>query len=82
MKWILSICLVILLSCATALNGEDRIKGMKLKRMVEHLTRIRNLLRNLEEDDTGSEEGPSGEESSASEESEESAESSESGSQS
>jgi hypothetical protein len=82
MKWILSICLVILLSCATALNGEDRIKGMKLKRMVEHLTRIRNLLRNLEEDDTGSEEGPSGEESSASEESEESAESSESGSES
>ena len=66
MKRILSIFLIILLSCVINLNGETRgINKKALRRMIEHLTRIKNLLRNLEEEDTGSEESEeSGNESS------------------
>ena len=79
MKWILSIFLIILLSCVNILNGEDRPINEKLvKKMIEHMTKIRNLLRNLDEEDTGTSDEGSSEESSASEPSEESDESNES----
>ena len=85
MKRILSIFLIILLSCIINLNGETRgINKKALRRMIEHMTRIKNLLRNLDEEDTtGSEDNFSSSEESGNESSEESgSEPSEDGSQS
>ena len=57
MKWIISIFLMILLSYVNILNAEDKAKNEKsLQKMLAHMTKIRNFLRNLEED-TGDEDG-------------------------
>ena len=72
MKWILSIFLIIILSCVSTFNGEDKALNEKtLKKMVAHMTNIRNLLRNLDnEEDTGDESNSeSGSDESLSEES-------------
>ena len=51
MKRILSIFLIILLFCVTILNGETkRINKKALRRMIKHMTTIKNLLRNLQLD--------------------------------
>ena len=66
MKWILSVFLIILLSCVTTSNEEDRkINDKVITKMVEHMTKIRNLLRKLEdeEDTSGSEDDGSSEDS-------------------
>ena len=72
MKLILSIFLVILLSCAsTSYEEEKTLHDKSIQKMVAHMTKIRNLLRNLEEEDTtGSEDDGSSEESESSEDSE------------
>ena len=74
MKRILSIFLIILLSCVITLNGENRGINVKaLRRKIEHMKRIKNLLRNLDEEDiTGSEDDFSSSEESGNESSEES----------
>jgi hypothetical protein len=73
MKRILSIFLIMLLFCVTKLNGEDRkINEKALRRMIKHMTTIKNLLRNLQldrdltEDSSSSESESSGSESSGS----------------
>ena len=64
MKWILSIFLIILLSCVNTLEKENsRVDVKTLKKMIDHMTRIRNLFRNLEEGDTGSDENPTSDDS-------------------
>ena len=64
MKWILSIFLIILLSCVNTLEKENsRVDVKTLKKMIDHMTRIRNLFRNLEESDTGSEDNLSSDDS-------------------
>ena len=74
MKRILSIFLIILLSCVITLNGETRGINVKaLRRVIKHMTRIKNLLRNLDEEDTnGSKDYFSSSEESSSETSQES----------
>ena len=74
MKRILSKFLIILLSCVITLNGETRDINVKaLRRKIEHMTRIKNLLRNLDEEDiTGSEDDFSSYEESGNESSKES----------
>ena len=53
MKRILSKFLIILLSCVITLSGETRgINTKRPRRMIEHMTTIKNLLRNLDEEDT------------------------------
>ena len=76
MKWMLSIFLIILLSCVTNLNGQNNaINEKTIQKMIVHMTKIKNLLRNLEEEDTtesGENEGvssPSDDQESSSEES-------------
>ena len=62
MKWIYPLCLIILLSYVATLNGEkNRINENSMKKMKEHMAKIRNLIRNLNEEDTGSSDdsGPS-----------------------
>ena len=60
MKRILPIFLIILLFCVTTLNGENRrIDKKKLGRMIKHISKIKNLLRNLQsEPQSGSESEP------------------------
>ena len=72
MKWILSIFLIIILSCVSTFNGEDKaLNDKSIQKMVAHMTKIRNLLRNLDnEEDTGDESNSeSGSDESLSEES-------------
>ena len=53
MKRILAKFLIIILSCVITLSEETRGINLKaLRRMIEHMTRIKNLLRNLDEEDT------------------------------
>ena len=53
MKWILSIFLIILLSCVNTYDGENnKLTEDKIQRMIDHMTKIKNLFRNLEESDT------------------------------
>ena len=56
MKWILSISLIILLSCVSTLNGEyKKLSEKKIQSMIAHMTKIRNFLRKLEDSDTSGE---------------------------
>ena len=70
MKWILSISLIILLSCVSTLNGEyKKLSEKKIQSMIAHMTKIRNFLRKLEDSDTsGEDETPSDDGSSQSSE--------------
>ena len=53
MKWILSIFLIILLSCVNTYDGENsKLSEDKIQRMIDHMKKIKNLFRNLEESDT------------------------------
>ena len=53
MKWILSIFLIILLSCVNTYDGENnKLTEDKIQRMIDHMKKIKNLFRNLEESDT------------------------------
>ena len=58
MKWILPISLIILLSFVSTFDSEHKeVNDKTIKKMVEHLTKIRDLFRNLDEEDTGNEPG-------------------------
>ena len=51
MKWIFSLFFIILFSCISTLNSEGKPINEKLnQKLVAHITKIRNLLRILEED--------------------------------
>ena len=64
MKWILSIFLIILLSCVNTSNGEyNKLSEDKIQRMIDHMTKIKNLFRNLEDSDTSGEDDGSSESS-------------------
>ena len=63
MKWILPAFLVILLSCVVTLNGDRPLNGKPLNKMVEHMKKIRNLMRNLEDDTSSSDDGSLSDES-------------------
>ena len=64
MKWILPISLIILLSFINTFDRDNKAVNEKtIKKMVGHLTKIRNLVRNLEDDTTTDDESePSKEE--------------------
>jgi hypothetical protein len=60
MKWILSIFLIILLSCVNTYDGENnKLSEDKIQRMIDHMKKIKNLFRNLEDSDTSGDDGSS-----------------------